>query len=508
MLRRTFIKAASAVPCGLLGVAAKAQVVRRLPLPRPLAPRPPSGGQFCQSGASGFRSGGSSPQSYSFFGNGRRKTQLTYSVNASVAGVSNVAAVATQACSVWSAVTPALSFTQVSSGADIAIGVGSLGAGILGLTAPSGATITLGNATTYTQALLLQVLTHEIGHALGLGHDTVQAAMMYPFSSGQTALADDDISVIRALYGWSQQRQIPGIGTEQVPALCACGGTLAMAWRGTGDDHNIYFAISTDGVNWTPQRTIPGAATVASPSLTWDGTRIWMVWRGTGDDQTLYWAASTDFFQRNTTGVIQISGSGSSHGPRAAFIGGRIYMAWKGVGNDDALYFSSTTFGTNWLAQTRIGGVGSAAAPAICQDVTGVPRMVWRGTGNDHSLWTSTLTGIFWQPQVNVTWIVAGNGGAGTVSTGTPGSLDGPCLTFANNKVMAIWRGVDGDQGLYYNQLANDVVGGQTVPEWSAQAPIPNVGSDSGAVIAEFGGVLRAVWKGVQGDAGIYTAAV
>ena len=45
------------------------------------------------------------------------------------------------------------------------------------------------------------VATHEIGHALGLGHTSVEAATMYPwYDTGQATLHETDVRGIRSLY--------------------------------------------------------------------------------------------------------------------------------------------------------------------------------------------------------------------------------------------------------------------------------------------------------------------
>ena len=55
---------------------------------------------------------------------------------------------------------------------------------------------------THTDAQsMIYVATHEIGHALGLGHSNVGGTVMWPTASlGNPNLHSDDIAGIRALY--------------------------------------------------------------------------------------------------------------------------------------------------------------------------------------------------------------------------------------------------------------------------------------------------------------------
>jgi len=461
-------------------------------------------------------SGGLTPQSYALKGASRGKSALTWNFTGTVPGVGGAGAVVpvlNRAFALWRGAVPALTFTQSANNPDITIQSGPLAAGVGGLTTPDGRSITFTTAATFAPNAaanpaandLLNTATHEIGHALGMLHATTTASIMWPIGSGQEALGPDDVAGIKALYGWAPQNKLQG-GTEQSPALCACGGTLAMVWRGSGHDHNIWISTTTDGVSWTPQRAFRDVGTIGSPGLAWDGRKLWMVWRGTGDDQGLYFKNSGDFFVRDNPGQQKIGGVGSSHGARIAIVSGVPTMAWKGV-NDDHRIFVTRFVGGKWQGQSVVPSVGTSAAPAICQDIDGGARLLWRGINDDHVLWsTSSAAGAvpLWQPQHQLTWTVTGNATSGTVSTGTAGSLGGPGLTLVGNIVQAAWRGAANDQGLWFTQLAKDAIGGTTLNQWSSQANVPRVGSSDGPSIASFNGKLHMVWKGVQNDTGLY----
>src|SRR5262249_51216144 len=153
-------------------------------------------------------------------------------------------------------------------------------------------------------------------------------------------------------------------------------------------------------------------------------------------------------------------------------------VAWKGVNDDHRIFVSR--FAGGWQGQNVVPDVGTSAAPAICQDIDGGARLLWRGIGDDHVLWTTDSAAgnvPIWQPQHKLTWTVTGNPTAGTTSTGTAASLGGPSLAPVGRIVQAAWRGTGNDQGLWFTQLAKDVVGGATVNEWSSQANVPGVGS-------------------------------
>ena len=453
-----------------------------------------------------------------------RALPLTWSMAGTVNGVTpaQMQSSITKAFALWTKAVPALVFNPLldsqnrlrPSGGDISIGVGDLGAPnpttgnvTLGFTRPDGLAITFNNnnGVSFVPALpggnsLLGVAAHEIGHAIGILHSTTPGTLMFPFSSVTETLANLDIAAVRALYGWTPQREVQGIGTDSSPALCVCGPWLVMAWKGIGDDDRIWLSRTTDGDNWLPQRSVPGTGTTDGPTLAWDGATLWLAIRGVPDDDALYWATSGDLGD-NWSAVTQIPGTGSVCAPSLTVVGGVPLLVWRGISGDDALYY--TTWRNPWAAQQQIGGTGSEDRPSVCVGFDNLPRMVWRGVPGDDSLYTSTLVGQFWQPQQQLSWVIAGNGPEGTVGIGVPGSSVGPTITNAGGSVFLAWQGVPGDDGIYFTQAAAGP-GGVPPIEWSGQAVVKGDTSHRPAIVM-FMGLPFMAWKGVHDDHAIYT---
>ena len=101
-----------------------------------------------------------------------------------------------------------LTFTDRFDGANIYAQVGSTGSGVLAYSyLPCGANRNTrlqqvyNRATNWSEKLLLQVITHEIGHAIGLDHGP-QGALMQPTANGAiTAPQSWDIGQVQSRYG-------------------------------------------------------------------------------------------------------------------------------------------------------------------------------------------------------------------------------------------------------------------------------------------------------------------
>jgi hypothetical protein len=117
--------------------------------------------------------------------------------------------------------------------------------------------------------------------------------------------------------------------------------------------------------------------------------------------------------------------------------------------------------------------------------------MAWRGLEGDEGLYYSFFKdGIGWEAQKRA----------------PPSSADSPALTTYKGRVMMAWRGVEGDGGLYYS-FYDDVQG-----LWTPQRRAPG-SSDIGPSITTYSLLdenkvmqekVMMVWKGVNDDPGIY----
>lgn len=139
-----------------------------------------------------------------------------------------------------------------------------------------------------------------------------------------------------------------------------------------------------------------------------------------------------------------------------------------------------------WLPQRWLSDRGTADRPGLGMASTynftsrfDTPYIIWRGIDGDDSLWWSRLDGDSWTPQQQLPG---------------KGSSHGPALTTFSDKMLMAWKGVPGDSSIYY-AFGRDGY-------WSEQQFVPNVGTSSRPGLA--GNVLA--WKGVDDDSSIWWA--
>jgi hypothetical protein len=107
---------------------------------------------------------------------------------------------------------------------------------------------------------------------------------------------------------------------------------------------------------------------------------------------------------------------------------------------------------------------------------------VWKGVIGDEGLWFSSF-GANWSAQQQIPGVA---------------SSIGPSLAEFGGKLYAAWKGAANDQGLWYASFDG--------ANWSAQQQIPGAASSIGPSLAEFGGKLYAAWKGWWDDQTLWYA--
>jgi len=190
-----------------------------------------------------------------------------------------------------------------------------------------------------------------------------------------------------------------------------------------------------------------------------------------------------------------VGGVGTSAAPALANVNGRICMAWKGVHDDAGIYWSTYDGNEGWSPQARVSGVGTTDSPALV-GYNGSLYMFWKGVEGDANAYYSFFdfaNDPIWKPQRRVEYFDYSTGGGVPYAIGTTGALS---ATVRGNKILLAWKGVEGDQEIWFSLFENG--------EFSGQATVPNVGTSVGPSVVEANGQTFMAWKGVEGDSGIY----
>ena len=442
---------------------------------------------------------------------------LKVSINAAGCNLGNATAVIIGAFAQWQAAANFFTFSFVppNTGEDIRVIFGGTGAdsrfgapgGVLASAGyPPRGNLQFDSAETWSLNTLLGVALHEIGHLLGLSHSNAPGGLMYPYATPLLTIDAESRIAVNAIYGWQPQQRIGDRGTSHramlgvtsVSNFTSRSDTPQMVWKGVGDDSGIYFSEFNGA--WTPQQRVGGVGCSYSPSLAEIGisgsptpaTGLIMAWKGVDDDAGIYWTRNLG---NGWEGQRNVGGVGTSAAPALANVNGRICMAWKGVHDDAGIYWSTYDGNEGWSPQARVSGVGTTDSPALV-GYNGSLYMFWKGVEGDANAYYSFFdfaNDPIWKPQKRIEYFDYSTGGGVPYAIGTTGALT---ATVRGSKILLAWKGVQGDQEIWFSLFENG--------EFSGQATVPNVGTSVGPSVVEANGQTFMAWKGVEGDSGIY----
>ncbi len=194
--------------------------------------------------------------------------------------------------------------------------------------------------------------------------------------------------------------------------------------------------------------------------------------------------------QQSMRFITTLEGTGSATGPGLTIFQGRLFMAYRGILGDEGIWVSSSADGINWDPHQSINGIGSLEGPSLAT-FKGQLYMIYRGVEEDEQIyWTRSSDGVHWNPNPP-------DPNPQRQLGGTTASV--PQLVAFGDKLLAIWRGIIGDQELWFS-----INRGGT--EWDTPQTIPNKGSNLGVGLAVFQGQVIMAYPGIDDDQTIYWA--
>jgi hypothetical protein len=181
-----------------------------------------------------------------------------------------------------------------------------------------------------------------------------------------------------------------------------------------------------------------------------------------------------------------------------------IKMTWKGVDDDQAVYSVALINrlperGPYWETQYRIADAGSSHGPALASFAPTVylENPPWNAATDVFSAWK----GVEGDEQLYFWWREINDRGGRTPLPFY--SSHGPALTLQPYQyVYLAWKGAGKDQAIYwaYNNLLHGAA------DWKAQGQVAKAGTSERPALTYHYPRLYMAWKGIDGDAGIYVS--
>lgn len=264
----------------------------------------------------------------------------------------------------------------------------------------------------------------------GEGSDTVLYYTMILYENGN----------VQSVFA---QTGLPQFQTSHAPAMASFGGRLYLLWKGLST-RRIWIADGTLprpglGISWGSEGLVEDNATDTSPAMAGTPEALYVAWKGQGDDVQVWWSKSTDGKIWHSQGFIPAVGN-TSDAPALAAIGSVVFLAWKGAAGDNRIFWSKCEDGQNWAPQLEIAGVGgTSTGPALGVDPDGNLRVVWKAEPGDDRIFFSRLI----SPLTNTNW-----------STPQQPVLDASTISrpaLASNSGGLVWR--SRESGIYAGLL-------------------------------------------------------
>ncbi|MFY0762125.1 matrixin family metalloprotease [Metabacillus dongyingensis] len=177
--------------------------------------------------------------------------------------------------------------------------------------------------------------------------------------------------------------------------------------------------------------------------------------------------------------------------------GGTMFPKYSpGLANVDEESREALRLMYDWTPQQNLSDRGTSDKPVLgvtssstFSTQVDIPHMIWKGVEGDSGIYESQFLSGGWTPQRRIPINIGSSHSPALASIGVPGP------TPSTGLIMA-WKGIQGDQGLYWTRKLGD--------HWEEQRHIPGVGSSTRPALANVGGRVCMAWKGVEGDNRIY----